>query len=264
MIDKNICRFIVPSAYEDFIVSTFVLETNRQTMERQIELTENRIILISKGDGAIYCNEQRFDFTEGCLIFAFIGESVRVEGQDVEFFYVNFNGSRSHGLFSRFAIGKFNRIFGGFDGLIPLWRESIARSNDQNIDLVAESIVLNAFSRLTATDNSENAVIDKIIKISEERFSDTELSISAIAEELGYNAKYLSSLFKKSTGVTYSEYLRSIRIRFAVTLFDNGLELVKNVALLSGFSDPLYFSAIFKKCVGVSPKDYQKRRLNGV
>ena len=68
----------------------------------------------------------------------------------------------------------------------------------------------------------------------------------------------LSSLFKKSTGLTYSEYLRSIRIRFAVTLFDSGLELVKNVSLLSGFSDPLYFSAVFKKSVGVSPKEYIK------
>lgn len=264
MIDKNICRFIVPSAYEDFNVSTFVLETNQQTMTKLIELTSNRIILICKGNGSIYCNKQKFDFSEGYLIFAFNGESIRIEGQGVEFFYVDFSGSRSHGLFSRFAIGKFNRIFSGFDGLIPLWREGIARSNDQNIDLIAESTVLNAFSRLTVTENAENAVIDKIIKISEERFSDTELSISSIADELGYNAKYLSSLFKKNTGVTYSEYLRSIRIRFAVTLFDNGLELVKNVALLSGFSDPLYFSAIFKKCVGVSPKDYQKRRLKGV
>ena len=260
MADKNICRFISPSAFEDFTVSKFVLETKPETMQKIVNLETNRLILVSKGKGIFNFDDMTVELTEGSLAFAFKGEKISAKGNGVEFFYLDFDGSRSHALFSRFSIGKFNRIFTGYDGLIPLWTESIARANAQNIDLVAESTVLNAFSRITASDNSENAVVDKIVKISEERLSDPDLSISDIASELGYNAKYLSSLFKKSTGLTYSEYLRSIRIRFAITLFDHGIELVKNVALLSGFSDPLYFSSVFKKSVGVAPKDYKKSK----
>ena len=58
-------------------------------------------------------------------------------------------------------------------------------------------------------------------------------------------------------GVSYSEYLRTLRIKYAVSLFDHGIDSVKNVALLSGFADPLYFSTVFKKYTGLSPKEYK-------
>jgi AraC-like DNA-binding protein len=60
-------------------------------------------------------------------------------------------------------------------------------------------------------------------------------------------------------GIGYAEYLRNLRIKYAVSLFDHGIDSVKNVALLSGFSDPLYFSTVFKTVVGLSPKEYLKK-----
>jgi two-component system response regulator YesN len=59
--------------------------------------------------------------------------------------------------------------------------------------------------------------------------------------------------------VSYSEYLRSIRFKYSISLFELGLSSVKNVALLSGFTDPLYFSNAFKKEVGISPKEFIQR-----
>jgi AraC-like DNA-binding protein len=44
-----------------------------------------------------------------------------------------------------------------------------------------------------------------------------------------------------------------------VSLLEHGIDSVKNVALLSGFSDPLYFSTVFKKDIGISPKEYMKK-----
>ena len=77
-----------------------------------------------------------------------------------------------------------------------------------------------------------------------------------IADEIGYNSKYLSHLFKEKMGVSYSEYLRSFRFKYAISLFELGISSVKNAALLSGFSDPLYFSNAFKKAIGMSPKEF--------
>jgi len=59
--------------------------------------------------------------------------------------------------------------------------------------------------------------------------------------------------------VGYTEYLRNIRLKYAVSLLNHGIESVKNIAFLSGFSDPLYFSNVFKKAFGMSPKDYRKK-----
>ena len=64
--------------------------------------------------------------------------------------------------------------------------------------------------------------------------------------------------------ISYSEYLRSFRLKHAISLFELGLSSVKNVAILSGFSDPLYFSTIFKKYIGISPKDFSKRCTEGL
>jgi AraC-like DNA-binding protein len=41
-----------------------------------------------------------------------------------------------------------------------------------------------------------------------------------------------------------------------------GITQIKNIAKLSGFSDPLYFSTVFKQKMGVSPKDYLKTEIN--
>ena len=53
------------------------------------------------------------------------------------------------------------------------------------------------------------------------------------------------------------------RVKFAVSLFDHGIDSVKNVAALSGFSDPLYFSSVFKKSIGCSPSDYREQSHGG-
>ena len=126
----------------------------------------------------------------------------------------------------------------------------------ENIDIVSESVLLHAFSRLSATFSNQNPTIQKIIQITEENLGNPELSLSQIAKEIGYNPKYLSHFFKENMNVTYGEYLRSLRFKYAISLFELGISSVKNVALLSGFSDPLYFSTAFKKSLGVSPKEF--------
>ena len=57
-------------------------------------------------------------------------------------------------------------------------------------------------------------------------------------------------------GVGYTQYLRELRLRHAVFLIEQGLVSVKNIALLCGFSDALYFSRLFTQSEGMSPKAY--------
>ena len=118
------------------------------------------------------------------------------------------------------------------------------------------------FSRLSATDSKQNATIQKIIEITEENFQDPELSLTTISQKIGYNPKYLSHFFKEKMNISYVEYLRSYRFQYAISLFRLGISSVKNVALLSGFSDPLYFSNAFKKAIGVSPKEFVRAQNN--
>ena len=262
MNDKNICKFIAETATDKLEVTRFIFESNTETMKNQSVVKKNRIILVKQGSGQITIDGCEYECEPGSLVFVFKDEKMLAEpGKNFEYMYIDFSGSRSESLFSRFRINKVNRIFKGFDGLIPLWHDSLCRANEINIDLASESILLYTFSRLVTDTGTQNTLIDRILKISEENFTSSELTLSSLSEKLSYNPKYISHIFKKKMGISYSEYLRNLRIKYAVSLLEHGIDSIKNVAFLSGFSDPLYFSSVFTKTLGVSPKAYKKQQM---
>ena len=262
---KNICKFVSGSEPDKLETLCFIFESNPAIMEKEVILAQNRVFLIKQGTGDFFCGGNKVSFSPGCLIFAFEGEQVSVSAQDTscQYMYIDFNGIRGGNLLSRFSIHRQNRMFTGFDGLVPFWHDSLTRASEENIDLAAESMLLYAFSRLSGTSSAQNDLIKQITEITEQDFTNHELSMSLIADELSYNAKYLSHIFKEKMGIGYTEYLRNVRLKYAVSLLDFGIDSVKNVAFLSGFSDPLYFSTVFKNSLGMSPREYQKRNKVG-
>ena len=262
---KNICRF--PTAALDskpLSILCFVRETDAEIMRTPFSLPTNRMLLVSEGSGRLFCDGASYPLHSGTLAFCFAGETVTAEGDGLVYMYIDYEGTRSEELLRRFDITPFSRIFEGMDGLIPLWQENLFRSSEGTVDLAAESILLFGFSRLSDSHDAEGGTVAQIVELTEEEFRDPDLCIAKIAEWLSYHPKYLSHLFKKRTGVGYSEYLRSVRIRYAVSLFDRGLYSIKNVALLSGFSDPLYFSSTFKKAIGISPKEFILKQMDTI
>ena len=257
MNSKNICKFVPSIMNTNLNINCFILETDPEVMKKKHKIRGHRMVLITKGKGEFVIDKEPYNYEAGSLIFVFSGESYLVNSiSDTEYMYVDFTGIRADELFRRFDIRERNRNFKDFDGLIPLWQESLSRANEKTTDLAAESIVLYTFSRLFGSAAEKNDVVNKIIELTEKNFTDSSLSIGEIAEDLGYNPKYLSHLFKDKMGISYTEYLRNIRLKQAVFLLDHKLDSIKNISSLSGFSDPLYFSTVFKKQIGISPKEY--------
>ena len=259
MKSKNVCKFVPADMASQLMPTQFILETEPDAMRNTAPKSVNRMVLITRQFGKLRFNNCSYRCSAGDIIILFEGETYFFEGEaGFQYMYIDFKGLRSNELFRRFGINEANRIFPGFDGLIPLWMESLSRASKENIDLVSESILLYTFSKLNAEYTKSDDCINKIMEITEQDFSDSQLSIGTIAERLGYNAKYLSHIFKKKNGIGYTEYLQNFRIKYAISLFENGLDSIKNVALLSGFTDPLYFSTVFKNKTGSSPKTYIK------
>lgn len=254
---SNICKFVESGAYSSFVVKNFVLETDVQVMKQRIVLSTHKAILFKNGKGKVLVDKLNFPFKTGMLLFAFIGENISVDPyEECEYMYIDFTGDRATQLFKNFSIDKVSRSFDGFEHLIPFWEQSLARAFDNTIDITAESMLLYAFSRIPKDLNEKKSPVNEMIDLCEKHFTDSQFCLDSVAITLGYNSKYLSHLFKQKIGITFSEYLRDTRIRYASSLIEHGVSSVKNVALLSGFSDPLYFSTVFKKCVGISPKKY--------
>ena len=72
------------------------------------------------------------------------------------------------------------------------------------------------------------------------------------------SASYLSALFKKETGVTLTEYVNEKRIKYAMQLLATTKIQIQTAAQHSGIDDVHYFTKLFKKYTGKTPKEYRQ------
>ena len=86
---------------------------------------------------------------------------------------------------------------------------------------------------------------------------DEKISLDDIAQHVYLSRTYLSSIFKEETGQSLFSYINSVRVdkskRF---LLDNSIRLV-DIAGLCGFEDQSYYTKVFKRMTGVSPKKFR-------
>ena len=85
-----------------------------------------------------------------------------------------------------------------------------------------------------------------------------DLSLSALAARQNISSGYLSAVFKKETGKTLSEYIREKRIDHARHLLSSTHLQIQTVASSCGIMDVQYFSKLFRRQTGKSPKEYRK------
>lgn len=86
-----------------------------------------------------------------------------------------------------------------------------------------------------------------------------QMTVTSAAAALFVNRTYLSHAFKQQCGISLSHYLTQVKMyRAQILLLDNG-RLVLEVARACGYQDEEHFSKVFKKSVGMTPRDYQKQ-----
>ena len=84
-----------------------------------------------------------------------------------------------------------------------------------------------------------------------------DLSLNAHAAQIGINASYLSSLFKKEMGVTLTEYVNQRRVDYAIFLLNSTNMQIQTIAQHCGMPDVNYFTRTFKKLTGKTPTEYR-------
>ncbi len=101
----------------------------------------------------------------------------------------------------------------------------------------------------------------QIIKLSIQNINENyknKISLKTVADHLHTNPSYLSTLFKQEMGMTFTDYLNQIRInRSCELLADSNFSLI-DISIQCGFDGQSYFTKVFRKIKGCTPKDYRK------
>ena len=146
--------------------------------------------------------------------------------------------------------------------LISILRDSKSLTNEHNQVLLRG--YLTAFFAeilemlpMRGTNPEENQAIRSIVKYCSRNFT-KELSLSLLEEELHLSKYYISHLFGEKLGISFNDYVNSLRISEACRLLRMSDMNITEIAGASGFGTIRTFNRSFIKQMGTSPSEYRK------
>ncbi|WP_225986087.1 response regulator [Psychrobacillus glaciei] len=92
--------------------------------------------------------------------------------------------------------------------------------------------------------------------------SHENISLDTLAQRVNLSPIYISKMFKEKLGINYIDFLTECRIEKAKKLLNDPERSLKEITFEIGYHEPNYFSKVFKKMCGVSPKEYRKTLLS--
>ncbi len=119
----------------------------------------------------------------------------------------------------------------------------------------------NAMERIIDSINrstpSEESNIQRILHYIDLNDLGSSISLDSLADFIGFTPQYISKLFKQKFNINFSDYVCQRRIELACDLLKNTDLSVKDVAYKSGYNDVSYFSKVFGKITGFTPREYR-------
>lgn len=88
---------------------------------------------------------------------------------------------------------------------------------------------------------------------------DRAIRLEDAAAQVNFSVNYISQRFHQATGISFSDYLTSVRIRKAIELFRETGESTEQIAMKVGYPNPNYFSKVFKKVTGLTLTEFRRK-----
>ena len=108
-------------------------------------------------------------------------------------------------------------------------------------------------------DGTYSGAVSSVIRYIHRHYEKPDLSIQEIAGTVHLSVGYLSSIFRKETGMTIKNYLTELRINKAQELLEKDGMKIGDVSRMVGYRSSQYFSQAFYKSVGILPTEYRRK-----
>lgn len=124
------------------------------------------------------------------------------------------------------------------------------------IDCLIQIINASPEEQAEETASQNNTYFLKIMKYINTYYNEN-ITLKDVAKVVNLNPNYISQLFKKSAGTTFSHYLTSLRITNAKKMLTATDTSINDISMQTGFNDYFYFLKTFKKYTGNTPSEYR-------
>lgn len=131
----------------------------------------------------------------------------------------------------------------------------------KDIEIYVEHLIEKAIEiRNTVSGRRYSDIMEMSQNLIKEKYMTEDISLNSVAAHVGMSPSYFSTIFSREMDQTFVEYLTQVRMEKAKELLVCSSMKTSEVGYEVGYKDPHYFSFIFKKTQGCSPKEYRAKR----
>ena len=260
MIDLSDKRICIARFNEIALVSSF-----RQYIATDV-VNRPDWVLIYKVSGHVkyHVNGKILDFSPGMICYMPKGASYKIEriekGEAIRIAFEAVEDPKLPMFTEHFRnSGAFKMQF---YKILSLFRTSVLAFDYRVMAAVYELLaLLDKSVRMSYVGVQNSERIQAVTDFLGSNFSDSQLSLSTLAQTVGMAPSTLRSNFSKVYGMPPMHYLKLLRLNTAKSMLTATDMTMEEIAEASGFCDQFYFSKFFKANCGVSPSDYRRLHL---
>lgn len=232
------------------------------------------IHFVSEGAGTYMANGKKYNLRKGDFFVIYPDTEVYYVSDDKkpwEYMWIGFGGIKAESYLKYAGIDREN-LTGVYNNLsfilANIQQMMLARTLTYYNEMKRQSYLLQILAALVE-DYQQNlpseetyiypnkVYLQQAFDYIKQHISE-DVKIAEIADYIGINRSYLTSIFKKNLGVSPQEYLINVRMDMAEDLLRNTDYKISYISSLVGYNDPLTFSKMYKKYKGKSPSQTQK------
>ena len=261
---NSVCKFISKKGADgELYTHRFVYEADSARIEKESFAVTYIFNVVMSGIGVLEIEGERYEIERGSAFFVFPGQEYGLrESKELTFTYISFTGERAANMLADVGVTPKSAPARGLFELCDFMDKAVRRVNDKNGKYLAEAALLYAVAEISDSLSHKSPVsknenlFGSVIDYIERHYTDRDLSLKKLGEIYSYTDKYISALIRANLGVGFSDYVTKKRMENAKKLMSEGKRSVSDVAFFCGYSDPLYFSKVFKQTFGMSPSEY--------
>lgn len=232
----------------------------------------NIIHYVISGKGYFTANGKTWTLEKGNAFIIYKGETVEYHADKDDpwrYVWIDFDGDMCEAMLGKTGFSIFERVTPPLSEeiMLPIFKNFSNEFGSESYELFGISNLFRLIAEIArvfpnGSGLKKNASIaEQAMDLINANYKNMDCRVEKIAEMLSVSRSQIYRSFVEKYGTSPKSYIDNLRIRYAKKLLCDEAITVAEVSYSSGFSDPLYFSGVFRRITGFSPSKYKKAFL---